>query len=448
MKQFLTYILTFLLIAGLYSCDNTTTTVTTSNIAKLTTFYLSGNDSLVGLKEATFTIDERVDTGLVHNEDSIRYATDLTHVHPNFTCEKTPGSVKLQVGDTVITIGGSDTLDFTKSPIYMTITSSDLTVKKTYEIQVSVHQVDPDLYNWTTLTTSMYAVEDEEQQAVLLGDKFYLFCNNGFSNRLFSSADAATWTEETLSGLPGHCHVKGILSDGSKLYFADPTTLYTSTDGLNWTTEDYSDKDYILQTMLMTFNDTVWLVIKDTASMELYLGKMESDTIQRTEVMLDPNFPISGFATVEFENMSGRKRASVIGGYARNGECINSRWNVEYSPTIDGLYRWVNYSIEQPEFSTLTGVSVIWYKNQLMMFGGVDKDMTFRGDQILVSKDEGFTWTPIDTTKCSMPETYTARQKQSVLLKDNDIYVIGGQNQRETFGDAYRGRLNSIDWED
>ena len=83
-----------------------------------------------------------------------------------------------------------------------------------------------------------------------------------------------------------------------------------------------------------------------------------------------------------------------------------------------------------------------------MMFGGVDKDMTFRGDQILVSQDEGFTWSPADTTKCRLPETYTARQKQSVLIKDNNIYVIGGQNQQETFADSYRGRLNSIDWDD
>ena len=448
MKHFLTYILPFAVLIGLYSCDNSTTTVTTSNIAKLKTFYLTGNDSLVGLKEATFTIDERVDTGLVHNEDSIRFGTPLTQVHPYFTCETTPGSVVLQMGDSSITISGSDTLDFTQTPIYMTITSSDLTVKKTYEIQVTVHQVDPDLYEWKTLTTAMYPVEDEEQQVVLLNGTFYLYCNNGFSNRLFSSADAVSWKEEMLTGLPDVCRVKGIMSDDKKLYYADLETLYTSTDALNWTSTDYSGKDYTLQTMLMTFNDTVWLVLEDTTSQDLYLGQIAGDTIRRTETVLDASFPVSGFATVTFENLSERKRASVIGGYARDGQCINSRWNIEYAPTIKGLYRFVNYSIEQPEFTTLTGVSVIWYKNQLMMFGGVDKDMTFRGDQVLVSQDEGFTWVAADTTKCRMPETYTARQKQSVLLKDNNIYVIGGQNQQETFGDAYRGRLNSIDWDD
>ncbi len=449
MKQFLGYIILISAIAGLFSCSKSSSTTATSDVARLTSFYLTGPESETGLTSAVFDIEEGVDTGLVTTgKDSIQFGTSLKRIVPRFTCEATPGSVTLQLGDTTVTLGTSDTLDLTKTPLVLTIISSDLTKTKRYKVVPTVHSVDPDLYLWETLSTAMYPVEDEEQQAVLLGDQFLLFCNNGFSNRLFTSDDAATWTQGTLSGLPDVCRVKGILSNGKKLYYTEPETLYTSEDGVTWKANDYKGKDFTMETMLMTFNDTVWLVLRDTLTKSLVLGQINADTIRRTGFELDENFPISGFATVEFESLSERRRAAIIGGYSQNGECINSRWNIEYAPTIKGLYHIMNYSIEQPEFSTLTGVSVIWYKKQLMLFGGVNKDMVFRKDPIMISEDEGYTWQVADTAKCKLPETYTPRQKQSVLVKDNNIYVIGGQNQQQTFVDSYKGRLNSIDWED
>ena len=81
------------------------------------------------------------------------------------------------------------------------------------------------------------------------------------------------------------------------------------------------------------------------------------------------------------------------------------------------------------------------------MFGGVDADMQYLGRDILVSNDEGLTWTAADSVKNSLPDVYNARQKQSVLVRDNAIYVFGGEQQDRTFSDVYRGKLNSIDWD-
>ena len=437
-------------LAALCSCSNSSSsTVTTSNIAKLKTFYFAAVDSLPGLGEATFKIEERLDTGLVTNQidetDSIRFGTPINKVVPRFTCEATPGSVVVRTADTVITLSGSDTIDFTARPVYMTITSSDLTTTKTYEIVVTVHTMDPDLYQWQTLTTEAYQTEDEGQQVVQFRGKFWLYSTNGFETSLRASADGAKWEEQMLTGLPTHCRVRGIVADEKALYYADDQTLYTSTDAVTWTETDYSDKLFTLQTMLMSYNDTMWLVVEDMTE-TLYLAQIVDDTVRVTDVELPDEFPVSGFATVVFNNISRRQRAMIIGGFARNGECVNSRWNFEYSSSLKPSYRMLNYSIEQPEFLTLAGVSVISYNDQLLMFGGVDKDMVFRGNDILVSNDEGFTWTKADTSKCKLPETYTPRQMQTVTVRDNNIYVIGGQDLNRTYSDAYKGRLNSIDW--
>lgn len=442
------YILLGIVLFGLLSCDKESSSNKTSPVAQLKAFWFADITDMPGLAEAAFKVDERLDTGLVTNQikvtDSIRYGTSLKKVVPKFTFVESPGSASMHLGDTTIELSGSDTLDFTRKPIYLTIVSSDLTNTKVYEIVTTVHKVDPDLYQWKTLTSSAYVAEDEEQQVVMLKDKFYWFSNNGFSNVLHSSTDAATWLKQSINGLPSVCHVKGILSHGDKLYYVDTTKLYVSEDAVNWTAKDFSSKPFRMLTMLMAFNDTAWVLAQK--EQVYYLAQVVADTIRMTDIRLDKNFPVSGFSTVQFTSASTRKRALIIGGYSRDGQCTNSRWSMEYAPTIKGLYRLTNYSIEQKDFATLTGTAVIWYGDRLMLFGGVNKDMAFRGRDIYISNDEGYTWTKADEEKCVMPDGYTPRQKISVLVHNDNIYVIGGEDLGKTYSDVYCGRLNSIDW--
>ena len=81
-----------------------------------------------------------------------------------------------------------------------------------------------------------------------------------------------------------------------------------------------------------------------------------------------------------------------------------------------------------------------------MLFGGVDEKMTYFGRDILLSNDEGLTWTKADTAKNQLPEVYQARQKQNAIVRGSDIYLFGGQDAKNTYSDVYKGHLNSIDW--
>ena len=82
----------------------------------------------------------------------------------------------------------------------------------------------------------------------------------------------------------------------------------------------------------------------------------------------------------------------------------------------------------------------------MLLFGGVDEQMSYFGREILISENEGLTWEPADSTKNQLPEVYQARQKQNAIVRDNYIYLFGGQDAKITYSDVYRGRLNSIDW--
>lgn len=430
-------------IAGCQS--GTTFTSSTSSVAKLSAFSFNAQDSFPGLAKAVFTIEERIDTGLVYNKDSILFGTSLEKVVPRFTFQVGVGSARLQTPDTTILLSGRDTVNFSRLPIYLTLRSSDGTTTKVYEIRPAVHQADPDLYHWTKLQEAIYPQDESEQRVVELNDLFVMIANNGFENKVYTSPDGENWTALGVpAGLPKACHVRQIISDGSRLYYAKDGIIYTSTDAKQWTAKSSGQA---VKTMLMYWNEKVWALVEG-ASLELATVDPQTLDLTMTGLKPDSRFPVSDFAAITFKSASQRARAMIIGGFAEDGRSLNTRWNIEYSAHIhtNGGYRLEEFSIDRPRFGSLTGISVIWYDNKLMMFGGVDSDMQYLGRDILVSTDEGMNWLKADTLKNQLPEAYQARQKQTAIVRGSYIYLFGGQDRNSTYSDVYRGKLNSIDW--
>ena len=445
MKRFL-YISFILLPLLLTGCEgkNSSSSVDKSK-AQLTSFRFMAVDSMPGLGEATFTIKELLDTGLVENLDSMRYGTSLKRVVPRFTFAVTPDAAYLTFPDTVYVLTGSDTLDFTRQPIYLTIRSADKSNTKVYRINANVHQADPDLYTWETLNTGIYETDDSEQRVVELGSDFVMICSNGFSLRTFRSADGVTWSETgEPTGLPAGTNVRQIISDGTTLYYGQGTTLYTSPDAVTWTAHNVKHN---LVTMLLYWNEEVWALV-DKGEEDFELATWTADSLRLSGLEPDNDFPVSDFGTVCFQSASLRERAMILGGFALNGRSLNTRWHLEYSPHItqNNGYRLQEFRIDGKSFTPLTGISVIYYNHQLQLFGGVNDQMSYFGRDILLSTDEGLTWTKADTAKNRLPEVYQARQRQTAIVRDNYIYLFGGQDAETTYSDVYRGRLNSIDW--
>ena len=437
------YILIAIFLVCLTGCEGASESSTPSSVAKLSTFYFAANDSNPGLSTGVFTIEERLDTGLVWNKDSMLFGTRLDSVVPRFTFAATPSAAWLKMPDTLCVLTGYDTLDFSKGPIYLNIRSADRSTLKTYEIRASVHQADPDLYTWSILTPQIYEIDDSEQKVVELEQSFVLIKSNGFALRTYLSEDGSEWFDwGSPTGLPAGTKVRQIISDGTTLYYGQGNTIYTSTDALTWTAQTVS---YPVVTMLLYWNSLVWALVDNNGYELAYL---DNDGLALSGMRPNGPFPISDFGTVVFQSASLRERAMIIGGYSENGESLNTRWNLEYSvhPMPKGEYRIEEFSIDRPSFTRLTGISVIWYNDQLLMFGGVDEKLNYFGREILISNDEGLNWTKADSTKNQLPEVYSARQKQTAIVRDNYIYLFGGQDANISYSDVYRGRLNSIDW--
>lgn len=444
MKRFL-YIASILAVI-VSSCSNGTTNSTVDrSLAQLKSFYFTKNDSMPGLAKAVFTIEERNDTGLVWNKDSMLYGTSLKRVVPRFMFAATPSAAYLTMADSIIQLTGYDTLDFTKTPIYLTIRSADKSNTKIYKMDITVHQADPDLYTWTRLSAGVLGYDDCDQRVVEMGNKFIMFTSNGIELRAYETTDGTKWTNlGTMNGLPKGTKVRQIISDDTKLYYAQDSTVYTSTDIINWTGQKMTRP---VHTMLLYWNNQAW-VLTSNENNEYELAYTDGFSLTMTGLVPGSDFPISDFGTVCFLSSSLRERAMIIGGFAENGAALDTRWNIEYSTYIkeNNGYRLQDYSQDRHNFPGVTGISTIYYNNMVMLFGGVDEQTKLLGRDIYVSKDEGITWTIADTTKNRLPESYQARQKLSAIVRDNNIYIFGGEDSERTYSDAYKGRLNSIDW--
>ena len=447
-------LISVLLTACLNKESNTTTT---SSEARVSTFTFMTDTANPGLTATTYKVEHRTDTGLIYSVDSLAFGTRLDSVVPSVTYMATPGTVNFILPDTTIISTGVDTMDFTKKPIYLHVLASDMETEKFYEINIAVHQANPDLYVWSCLTDNIFAPQPApncETKAFHIQDQIIVFVNDGLSTRIYQSKDGEKWetNTQTIAGLPVPCHVRDILRHGQELYYIDGTSLYTSSDLTTWTEKDYSSANFTPINMLVSYDGKPWCIVQDNTSQGLMLATIQGDQIEvQTEIngleggVLPAGFPISDFAALEFSSSSERPRAMVVGGRAMNGDIVNARWNLEYAAKAG--YRIKDFSIAQPTFETLNGVSIIQYDDQLMMFGGTDNNLEMRTD-ILYSKDEGMNWYVPDSANNQLPRNYTTRSHQSVVVDNEDnIYIIGGQTTTQSLSDVYRGFLNSSKWD-
>ena len=452
MRYFFHILLLFIGVI-LVGCTSRVTEQTSSSEARVKSFTFYNDTTNPGLTTATYKVEHRTDTGLIYSIDSLQFGTRLDSVVPYVTYMATPGSATFILPDTTIESTGVDTMDFTQQPIYLRVTASDLVNVKWYRFNIFAHQVDPDLFVWEQLTNQIFAPQVCDTKAFYHQEKLLLLVNNGLSTQAYQSADGSSWTRlsDNIATLPIPCYVRDILQHDDTLYYIANNALYTSTDGLTWSEWVNTASDYALVNMVVSYAGQAWCLVENT-SKALQLATITADGLEiMTEIaglvdgVLPANFPISDFAALSFSSSSERPRAMIVGGRNMAGDVVNTRWNLEYAAT-DG-YRLKDFSIAQPSFKSLTGVSIVQYGNHLMMFGGTDNDLKWRSD-MLYSDDEGMNWYIPDTAHHKLPENYTTRQNQSVVIDDDqNVYIVGGQSQTQSLSDVYRGYLNSAKWE-
>ena len=437
----------------LVSCNKNTSSGITYDVtdATIAAFYFASNDSFPGLAKAAFIVDDRVDTGLIHmaDKDSMQFGTPLNKVVPRLKFNSVPAAAIYYMGDTSVVMTGYDTLDFTRAPLYVRVYANDRKHEKWYRIEPRVHQVDPYLYQWTTLSSAIPSAVPAEQQGILVDDQLYLFRNDGTHTMLYRyaslPASSVTPVSAEVSGLPTDCHVRRLVWDetSQRFCYGDSLGFYTSKDGVSFSATEYPTfvpTDYKLLTLLMSFDDNVWAIVQDASSRSyLAYGEVSSQSMQILSELTD-NFPMSDFAVSKFVGAGNREHGLIAGGYNAQGRMLNTIWSFE---SYNGSYRMVN--VAGPETAPFAGTAIVWYGNRLLALGGTDKNGNLL-EGVRYSESEGMRWAEADSTWHILPTAFGARKRISVMTDGEYLYLMGGQSATQCFTDLYQGRLNSVDW--
>lgn len=453
MQEKLKYIAIFFTIGlSLSACQKSTESgVIESTIAKITAFGFTPVDSLPGLGAAYFIVEELNDTGLIRmrKNDSVRYGTPLTRIIPKITYLAKPASVVVYLKDSMISLTGHDTLDFSIQPIKIWVIAQNKNYRKWYNLDVHVHTVNPDYFNWETLCEQITTQTVGRQQLVVVADKAYYFINDGFRPRLLVmdlTTPDAKWEEQTIAGLPNDVNVRQIYADDTRgFFYANGSYMYTSADGMNW---NQSDLGIDVIASYMFFNDSIWLAGYKDGQYALYSwqGQLTDHSDLLSGTSLPQSLPVEDFATVRFQSTSLHHHAMIAGGYNQEGKMVNGRWSLEYNE-IYKQYRLVDLSVSQPNTPAFAEAALVNYNNRLMMIGGVWEDQTLI-DSAYVSTDEGMNWVALtDTANHNLPSEFGARKRVCAVADDEYLYLVGGEDLHTIYSDTYRGRLNSIGWD-
>jgi hypothetical protein len=384
------------------------------------------------------------------NLDSLPYKTRIDSVFPTFSFKSSSAAYYILDNDSAVLITGKDTVNFTKVKKIKNI-AADKKAEAIYRIKVNVHQVETELYVWAKTNENLNSTATANQKAIILNDKIYYFINNGSSNYLYSSDDGYNWNSGVVTNLPANVVLLEMVSLNGTLYLLHGgIKIYSSTDGASWLAADCTSTDYNYSPLLFALNGKLWAVAESKSNQKRYFAS-SMDGISwnvDTNAEVSDKFPLRDFAALSFAGRTGKPKAIVLGGYNSSNTLLKNCWSTE-----NGTY-WVNFTSEVLTSldSLAAGASVVAYDNKLLLFGGMSKTDVLSGNHYRESIDEGYSWRVPDTTMNKLPENYTVRSHQSVVVLKpykgnqnfyaNRIFILGGQSKFSTLSDVWTGKLN------
>lgn len=434
------------------SCLDTGTTVEISTNPTFVSLTFAANDSIPYLEDADFTLeyDEDLGDSIIVNLDSLPYNTRIDSVFPTFQFQSSSGLTLLMKDSTglgldTVLITGTDTIDFNRV-ISVTNVAEDESTTRTYQIKVNVHKVEGELYVWQKIKDQVYSNLASQQKAVQFNDKYFYYFGTGVRNVLYTSTDLVNWSTQNTSGLPVGMEMRNMIEYNSKLYLVQMGVgLYESADGSNWTKTTVLPSGFELVNFLFVLNNQLWSIVKTDDTSDYHFATSADGSNWTVKGIIPESFPIGDYAAVSFFSRTKKPKALVAGGYDKSGNVLRTSWTTE-----DGLY-WVDFSNENTTLDYTAGASIVVYDDKLLMFGGMDADDNVVENYYKQSVDEGFTWVVPDTTYNVLEDTlrqivYEPRSYQSVLYKADtkQLVLIGGRSKSQVYSDVWTGKLQRL----
>lgn len=447
-----------------------------SGDAAIYKFYFIDNDSIEGLSDYKFTIDQV--NNRIFNQDSLPYHSDVTHLVPSISFFATP---KGWLFNDSLTWNTKDSLDFS-SPMTLTIFSSDGSSSKKYTITVNVHQVDPDSIAWTKTVPSyspaigISGAGAYTQNAKTInwnGNLWMYSYSSSTTPQLYVSGDKGnTWTQNALSGLALGTQFGGLSVAGNKLYVYNTLnkSLYVSGDGSNWSNVDMTAVKDSFCYLVGAVDGKVCGIAEDAAGYLRFFTTPDFVTIEYSKSVVPLGFPVRGQATANYTTSTGVSVLTTGLGYGISYPSYDGKFVLDsiytdnvyttmFWSTQDGL-NWANLTsnkateiltvaewnaliAKEVPYGRRTGASLYQYDKVLYLTGGIKSQSATSDGTVWYSRDGGSNWKQAETKKI-FPSNYDPRMNASFIVDDNNVIsVYGGSKDYATpLTDIWRGRMN------
>ncbi|MDE5791667.1 MAG: hypothetical protein K2H96_10630 [Muribaculaceae bacterium] len=423
------------MVMGIASCnkkdddpdDETATIVYLPNVA-VTSFKLKADKNVMAnLDSVFFTID--LEHGVIYNADSLPKGTPINKLVPSISYSSyiTSASIIMKGGttrnDTVNYVKNpGDSIDFTGNVSLVIATAND-EMKKTYTLKVNVHKQEPDSLVWNEMAVaqlpSRLSSPRNQKTVELNGTAVTLIEEKDGSLTISTSSDLYNnvWTKNAVT-LPFQPEVRSLTASSSALYLLDSTgSLYTSADGLSWTsTGEFWNK------IIGGYGDTA-IGLKTTSSGLCYaqypLKNLE-------EKAVDTDFPIGGHSNfvVHSNKWTSSPVGFFCGGEKADGSLSDAVWAFDGSnwiPLSEGSFPAMKGASLIPYYAFRTTTSSALKPTELevwMILGGETSDGSFNRT-LYISYDNGVNWRKGDTL-LQLPDVIPAMTECDNIVLDTE----------------------------
>lgn len=391
-----------------YYYDNTEYT----NCA-ISSFSLAKDDSILrSLDSVYFSID--LVNATVFNADSLPKGTDISRLIVNISA---PAAGKIELtfksryseSDTTVnfTENPTDSINFANGPVTMTVTAYNGQATRNYTVNVLVHNMVADTLYWDTLERTSLPKAATAQKTAKLGDKLYTLLEGTDGQWYVSStenpADAAS-ARTSVATMPSDADINSFSATDNSLYITDKSgKLYSSTDGISWTSTDG-----VMNCVYGGYGSTLLGARQDSD------GWKHVTWPATTESAIASDCPVSGTSqmVIYSSKWSNSDLAIMIGGKDSQGRYSGetwaydgTRWDRISTTGIDEREGVTLFSYTIPQTST-TSWSVTENQALLAMGGRYETENGMTADnKVYVSYDYGITWKEADSW-LQFPESY------------------------------------------
>lgn len=361
----------------------------------VTAFSIGKNDSILSnLDSVFFAID--LTNARIYNPDSLPKGTvpDRIVIHPTYPTTIKKAELKFVTAegkDSVRTFddAANDSVDFSRGPVILSLTSLDEKVVRDYTISINVHKMDPDSLAWGDMAYAPLPAGLRSQHTVLDGSTpvCFMVSDDGKLSMMRSTSDTSIELGERvqMGDFPDSGDINTLTMMEGVIYMVADGNLcrYESSD--NWS---------VLTPMTWIYGIYKGHILgchPDGSEYKLCSWPVTEETVIR------PGFPVSGTSNMVTytSEWSNDPMAVIVGGFDADNQTLAATW------AYDG-HVWANIG-EQP-LPSASGVTLVpyftyrtsaqWVSTEwttLFAFGGRKSDATMQ-KEVYISYDRGMHW--------------------------------------------------------